>query len=108
MYKKIGDLMYQKENLEETIRYCKAHNAIIQNTSENELVHEFLKRVEENSGGLTSDDLNNNLATMNVAFNSFYIIDPYFPKLQTLPLEEGEKLGTHVINFFVRLGRKPV
>lgn len=108
MYKKIGDLMYQKKNLEETVQFCKARNTIISGTSEDELVKEFLQEVEKKSGGLATSDLDKHVGTMNVAFNSFYVIDPFFPNQQTLPMEPGVEPGTHVINFFVRLGRKPL
>lgn len=108
MYKKIGDLMYENENLEETVQFCKVRNAIIFDTPDDKLVNKFLQQVEENSGGLTSSDLDKHVGTMRVAYNSYYVIDPFIPNQLTLPMEPGIEPGTHVINFFVRMGRKPL
>lgn len=52
--------------------------------------------------------LNQHAGIMEVAFNAFYVIDTFDAKRATVPMESGVTPGTHNINFFVRLGRKPV
>jgi len=108
MWKKIGDLMYEERNLQETIAYCKAHNSVIHDTDDEALTDEFFKRVLKRTGGFNSIDLDPHVGSMDTAFNAFFVIDPFDSKRASVPMEKGVEPGTHVINFFVRMGRKTV
>lgn len=108
MWKRIGDLMYEEKNLQETIAYCKAHNSVIHDADDKALTDEFFKRVARRTGGFTSIELAPHVGSMDTAFNAFFVIDPFDKQRASVPMEQGAEPGTHVINFFVRMGRKPV
>jgi len=108
MYQKIGDLMYQVENVEATLAYCSDHNVVLQNYPAGSLKDEFFKRVMERAGGLGTDELSTMEGKMETAFNAFYVIDLLDAANANLPMAPGVTHGSHVINFFVRLGRQPV
>jgi hypothetical protein len=108
MYDKIGDLMYQVENIEATLTYCRDHNVILQDYPADSLKDEFFKRVMERAGELKTDKLVKIEGQMETAFNAFYVIDSFNPLSASVPMVPGVTYGTHVINFLVRLGRQPV
>lgn len=102
---RIGDLMYEQENLINTVRHCKLYNSMIRDIPEQQLVEMFLERVKALASGFESDHLVQHVGSMHPAFNSFFVIDPAAPG--NYPTQPGVEAGSHVVNFFVRLGRKP-
>jgi hypothetical protein len=108
MYDKIGDLMYQVENLEATITYCRDHNPVLQGYPAGSLKDEFFKRVAEHAEEFKTDKLALREGQMDTAFNAFYVIDRFDQRRASVPTVAGVTHGSHVINFFVRPGREPV
>lgn len=107
VYRKTGDLMYDENNLDETIAYCKTHNAIFRDRPDAEIFDEVFKRVAQKTSGLATANLDEHAGIMDSALNAFFVVDSYDSRLK-VPIEVGVERGTHVVNFFVRLGRKPV
>ena len=98
--------MYEKENLQETIRYCRAHNRILRDLDAEEITRRIWSIVEETVGGLFEEDLVKFGSQMMPVFNAWFVIDRTPDGLQ-VPLEERGERVSHMINFFVRLGRRP-
>lgn len=106
MWTQKEDLMFDENNLNETIRYCRTHNAILREDTDSEIEEKFWARVfEATAGGLKTSNLLSLEGKMEPIYNAWFIIDPaprgYYP------IEGDLSPGSHVINFFVRLGRKP-
>jgi hypothetical protein len=99
------DLMYDIVNIAETIRYCKAHNIILRDKSDTEVFEEFFVRVSNTTKGFREANLAPFEGEMNHLFNAFYVIDRLGEG--HFPTENGKPPGSHLVNFFVRLGRRP-
>ena len=91
------DITCYKTNLMETIRYCKNHNVILVNKSDEEIEDMFWENIRIITGSFQSADLTSIEKQFNPVFNAWFMVDPVSI--------EG---GSHVINFFVRLGRDEV
>jgi len=101
------DLMYDKNNLKETIRYCRTHNGVLQARDELEVEEKFWKQVLKITGGMQTENLLPREGMIEPIYNAWLIIDAA-PKGHYLIENDDSKGCSHMINFFVRLGRKPV
>lgn len=98
------DLIYDKANLAETIRYCKAHNVILRDLAVEDVEKAFWEQLAKKTGGFGSASLISLQGQMEPVFNAWFFIDPL---IGSYPIEDGAVPGSHVVNFFVRMGRKP-
>ncbi|MEJ7805447.1 MAG: hypothetical protein WKG03_05950 [Telluria sp.] len=100
------DLMYDLENMKETIRYCRAYNIILKDKDDEQIAEEFLIRVKDTTGGFKASHLETHEGEMGHAFNAFFVIDRMSPG--HIPTEDGLPPAAYTVNFFVRPGRKPL
>jgi hypothetical protein len=98
------DLVYDKANLAETIRYCKAHNVLLRDLTVEDVETAFWEQIAKKTGGFGSASLILLQGQMEPVFNAWFYIDRL---LGSHPINSDAVPGTHVVNFFVRMGRKP-
>ncbi len=106
MYQEKGDLNYQVENLVETLRYCRPRNGFLINKSNAEIADLLWDALREVVGDLTAPNLDLVAGQMHQALNAFFVVDRLDQNL-AIPLAKLVRRQSHVINFFVRPGRKP-
>ncbi len=106
MYQEKGDLNYQVENLVETLRYCRPRNGFLINKSNAEIADLLWDAVRETVGDLAAPNLDRAAGQMHQALNAFFVVDRLDQNL-AIPLAKLAQRQSHVINFFVRPGRKP-
>lgn len=106
MYQEKGDLNYQVENLVETLRYCRPRNGFLINKNNAEIADLLWDAVRETVGNLTAPNLDRAAGQMHQALNAFFVVDRLDQNL-AIPLARVAQRQSHVINFFVRPGRKP-
>jgi hypothetical protein len=106
MWSVIGELMYEIANLQETIRYCRSYNRILRDLAPDEIESRFWNSVEETVGSFRGQNLFMFEDRMIPVFNAWFVVNLIPDELQ-VPLEEGCARTSHMINFFVRMGRQP-
>ena len=106
MYQEKGDLNYQVENRGETLRYCRPRNGFLINKSNAEIADLLWDAVRETVGDLAAPNLDRAAGQMHQALNAFFVIDRLDQNL-AIPLAKLAQCQSHVVNFFVRPGRKP-
>lgn len=101
--KRKQDLMYSSQNLDETVTYCKYHNPQLLHRNTEALHDDFWSEISRKVGGLYSHQLEGQTGRLLLAYNAWFVIDTYTPQFH-----EREWAGPYMINFFVRLGRRPL
>lgn len=100
------DLMYEEENLEETIRYCRARNRLLRDLELAEIEKKFWHGIEMTVGELVTDNLLKSQGRMEPIYNAWFVIDQASEEFQ-VPMDIWQRPASHMINFFVRMGRRP-
>lgn len=106
MWSAIDDLMFERENLRETIRYCQAHNHIIRDLAQDEIEKRFWHLIRSTLGTLNTASAVPFENRMEPVYNAWFVIDPT-PKGLVVPMEGTDLPRPHMVNFFVRMGRLP-
>ena len=101
MWVRKDDLMYDKNNLKETIRYCQTHNAIFRGRNESDIEEDFWNRVLETAEGMRTVNLLPLEGKFEPIYNAWFIVDA--AQKGYYPIEGDTSPGSHVINFLYAL-----